>query len=55
LLEVIEAVDGPLSSGLPNGASLPDPSREWLQHALDEIALDTRRRLTTITLDRLST
>lgn len=53
LLDIIEAVDGPIPTGLPEGASFPDERGGWLQDALEKIAQDTRQRLAAITLGRL--
>lgn len=53
LLDIIEAVDGPLPVGLPANASFPNESGQWLQGILREIGQDTRRRLGCVTLARL--
>ena len=53
LLDVVEAVDGPLPSGLPSNANLPDALSVWLRGSLVDITEDIRKRLADITLDRL--
>jgi Rrf2 family protein len=53
LLEVIEAVDGPLISSVPLGEGLPDPSKRKLQRALSDVAACTRRQLAAVKLSHL--
>jgi Rrf2 family protein len=53
LLEVIEAIDGPLTAGLPLKASFPQFAGEQLQSALASIADATRRHLQQIKLSDL--
>jgi Rrf2 family protein len=53
LLDVIEAVDGPLPLGIPAGSALPDLLRNWLLANLEQIMESTRARLASITLKRL--
>lgn len=53
LLDIIEAVDGPIPVGLPANARFPEESGEWLEGILSEISLDTRQRLGSVTLARL--
>jgi len=53
LLELIEAVDGPLGSGLPDNSNLPEASAAALQRALSEVARTVRRQLETVKLSHL--
>jgi Rrf2 family transcriptional regulator, cysteine metabolism repressor len=53
LLDVIEAVDGPLPAGLPPSNSMSEPLRKWLRASLEQIAENTRSHLAGITLNRL--
>jgi Rrf2 family protein len=53
LLDVIEAVDGPLPVGLPAGNSLSEALCNWLRANLEQITESTRVRLAGITLKRL--
>lgn len=53
LLEVIEAVDGPLSSGLPGNSNFPPAWAAALQRALSDVACTIRRQLATIKLSDL--
>ena len=53
LLEVIEAVDGPLPAGLPAGNTLPQPLCHWLRANLEQAVESTREHLGGITLTRL--
>ena len=53
LLDVIEAVDGPLPAGLPAGNTMPEPLRNWLRANLEQVAENTRAGLAGITLKRL--
>jgi Rrf2 family protein len=50
LLDVIEAVDGPLAAGLPLKNNFPGDAGERLQCYLDQIADSTRRQLSSIKL-----
>jgi Rrf2 family protein len=45
LADIVEAVDGPLLSGLPAGATLSTEIDGRLQTTLQQIARDTRRQL----------
>ena len=54
LLEIIEAVDGPLPVGIPVGNTLTEPLRHWLRARLEEVVGSTRDHLGGITLKRLS-
>ncbi len=53
LLEVIEAVEGPLSSGLPGNSSLPEGSAAALQRTLGEVARTIHGQLDMIKLSHL--
>jgi Rrf2 family protein len=54
LLDVIEAVDGPLATGLSASNTMSEPLRNWLRASLDQVAESTRVRLNGITLEHLS-
>jgi len=53
LLEVIEAVDGPLAADMPEDATLPLDSVTKLHSALEEVTAITRRQLESIKLSQL--
>ncbi len=54
LLDVIEAVDGPLSAALSNGeGSEMSPSESRLREALEQVTLNSRRELHAIKLSDL--
>lgn len=53
LLEVIEAIEGPLVSALPAGEGLPSDSRSRLEQALSEVNATARRELEAIKLAHL--
>ena len=53
LLEVIEAIDGPLVSTLPSGDGLPSESFERLKEAISEVTKKSRRQLSAIKLAHL--
>jgi len=53
LLDVIEAVDGPLPVGLPPAATMPAPIRHWLGRVLEQAAENVRSQLANVTLRRL--
>ncbi len=53
LLEVIEAVDGPLSAGLPLNVNFPHQSDELLRDTLRKIAHTTRQQLAAVKLSHL--
>jgi Rrf2 family protein len=53
LLEVIEAIDGPLNSAMPLGDGLPDESKSKLEGALTEVTEVARRELAAVKLAHL--
>ncbi len=53
LLDVIEAIDGPLTAGLPMNVNFPEPSGDRLQETLCQIADTTRRQLAAVKLTHL--
>ncbi|MCE5266933.1 MAG: Rrf2 family transcriptional regulator [Planctomycetaceae bacterium] len=53
LLEVIEALDGPITATLPSYEGLPQDSRCKLSHALSALAERARRELDSIKLAHL--
>lgn len=53
LLEVIEAVEGPLVIALPMVDGLPARSKELLKRALSDLTAEARLELGSITLDKL--
>lgn len=53
LLEVIEAVNGPLSVSLPVGEGFPAPSRANLERSLGDATADLRGALASIKLSSL--
>ncbi len=53
LLDVIEAVNGPLPVGLPADNTLAELPRDWLGTSLEQVAEGTRAGLAGITLKRL--
>jgi Rrf2 family protein len=53
LLEVIEAIDGPVISALPLGEGLPAESRAKLERSLGEVTSGVRRELQAIKLSSL--
>ncbi len=53
LLEVIEAVDGPMQAGAPLGEGLSRESQNQLRAALDEVTATSRRQLGEIKLASL--
>lgn len=53
LLDVIEAVDGPLPIGLPANTTLAEPLCNWLRANLEQITESSRLRLAGINLKRL--
>lgn len=50
LLDLIEAIDGPLGSGMPSFEGLSADSMQKLQSKLDQVASHARRELADITL-----
>jgi len=53
LLDVIEAIDGPLSEGLPINVSFPGESSARLRDTLHKIAQTTREQLAAVKLTHL--
>lgn len=53
LLEVIEAIEGPLIASLPSGEGLPQGSHAKLERALNEITAFVRRQLQAIAISEL--
>ena len=53
LLDVIEAIEGPVSSALPGDGGVPPESRARLPAALDQITESVRQQLSAITLSQL--
>lgn len=53
LLDVIEAVEGPMSSKLPVQEGLAVESREKLQGVLEDVSMVARRELSAIKLSQL--
>jgi len=53
LLDLIEAIDGPLSAGLPINVSFPEESAIRLQGTLWKIAQTTREQLAAVKLTHL--
>lgn len=54
LLDLIEAVDGPLSSGVPTNSNLPNESNRLVQDTLDRVVEATRRQLASLKLSALA-
>lgn len=53
LLDVIEAIEGPLDAGEPATQGLPEQSREKLQEALESITDNARKQLESIKFSQL--
>jgi Rrf2 family protein len=53
LLEVIEAIDGPLGGEVAGGRGLPDETHRRLNEVLHEVTTLTRRELANIKLSNL--
>jgi Rrf2 family protein len=53
LLDVIEAIEGPLDAGEPASAGLPIESQEQLQQALEQITDNARQQLQSIKFSQL--
>jgi len=53
LLEIVEAIDGPIHPELPQIAGLAPQSQRRLAEALGDIAEDAKKRLASITLAQL--
>jgi Rrf2 family transcriptional regulator, cysteine metabolism repressor len=54
LLDIIEAVDGPMVSSLPVAEGLPDQSRQRLEQLLTQVNDEARSRLAAIRLAELT-
>ena len=54
LLEVIEAVEGPLTPGLPLKASFPHPAGDRLHNVLRKVTDEVRRQLQAVKLSDLA-
>lgn len=54
LLELVEAIDGPIATGLPNNLSFPDRSDAILRNTLNRITDAARRQLATVTINDLA-
>jgi Rrf2 family protein len=53
LLDIVEAIDGPIQPELPQIGGLTPQSQRKLAEALGDIAADAKRRLASITLAQL--
>jgi Rrf2 family protein len=53
LLDVIEAIDGPMVTTLPLGDGLPERTQERLRDAIGEVTEESRRQLSAIKLSHL--
>jgi Rrf2 family protein len=53
LLEIVEAIDGPIQPDLPQIGGLTPQSQRKLAEALSDVAADARRRLGSVTLAQL--
>jgi len=53
LLELIEAIDGPIAAGLPTNLTFPTSSGHVIRNTLDQITEITRRQLADLTLSQL--
>lgn len=53
LLEIVEAVDGPLCTGSPLPEGLPEESLCKLRHALEEVSNTARQQLSQVKLSCL--
>lgn len=53
LLDIVEAIDGPLTTGLPGNVSFPSESAQILRSALERITDQTRQQLSDIKLSSL--
>jgi Rrf2 family transcriptional regulator, cysteine metabolism repressor len=53
LLEIIEAIDGPMTACVPISDGLPEASKVRLEAALGEITASARRELSALTLASL--
>ena len=55
VLDVIEAIDGPLDSSFPDSDGFSEASQLELRNALDEVAVSARRQLESVKLSQLLT
>ncbi len=53
LLEIIEAIEGPITSGTPSAADLPERAQSALCEAMDSVTKNVRRELAAIKLSQL--
>lgn len=53
LLDVIEAIEGPLDTGEPVGEGMPEQTQARLQEALEQVTATSRRQLESIKLSQL--
>jgi Rrf2 family protein len=53
LLDVIEAIEGPIDSGDPLSGDLPEVSQARLREALDEVTATSKKQLSAIKLSHL--
>jgi Rrf2 family protein len=53
LLDVIEAIEGPIDSGDPLSGDLPEVSQSKLREALDEVTATSKKQLSAIKLSHL--
>jgi Rrf2 family protein len=53
LLEVIEAIEGPLNTGDPTAEGMPESTQAALQQALRSVTNNSRRQLEAIKLSQL--
>ena len=53
LLEIVEAIDGPIQPELPQIGGLTSQSQKKLAEALGDIAADAKKRLAAVTLSQL--
>jgi len=55
LLNIVEAIDGPMVLSIPAAEEIPRETRRRLEHQLDQLLVANRERLDKITLDSLIT
>jgi Rrf2 family transcriptional regulator, cysteine metabolism repressor len=55
LLEIIEAIDGPLNSKMTTGSNMPQSSSDRLRDALEGVAISARKQLEQVKLSSLLT
>jgi Rrf2 family protein len=53
VLDIVEAIEGPVDAGLGAVDGLPLPTRQFLEEALSDIARETRERLGALKLSSL--